>query len=84
MNIFEVSKFFQSEKKIRRASWDPREYIHNPCDMLEYVYVNRSSVTMKKDGDKWEMIYSNHLSKEYWMPGLEDLLAEDWELYNEN
>lgn len=72
MNLREIVKEVNAEKgyKIRRKSWGNPRYI---------VYIKPHTINFFKCGD------ANFNMNEFdpWSPNSEDILAEDWEFYEE-
>ena len=77
MNIFEAAKLLKDGKNIRRSSWEPEEYVNELAGMIT-VYKNFKYYKLG-NGKKFDPTDLETCLGEDSL-GLEELLAEDWEL----
>lgn len=82
MNIIEAAKLIKKGKKLRRVGWDKETYICKSCipNSIEqyfrqecYYLDSRVSLKMQK---------RSGLCQQFMEFGPDDLLADDWELFN--
>lgn len=79
MNIVAAAHYLKAGYRIRRACWEPEEYLYEIGDMLEKREIHESTVF--KDGkiERLRYLGHNHIAS----IGLGELLADDWEVITE-
>ena len=78
MNISIAAHYLKIGYRIRRACWEPEEYLYELADMLERVEVHHSSSFNDKTAKFVEHRYVGHGGPA--LVFLQDLLADDWEI----
>jgi len=79
MDIKTAAHYLKMGYRIRRACWEPEEYLSEVADMIDKVEVGYSH--------PWDEATKTFLEKRYvstighsYSAGLADLLADDWEI----
>ena len=80
MNISTAAHYLNTFYKIKRKEWTGNTYLfYNGFNIVRFIENGGKYVTFENR----KMIYHNYSITDEWLPTIEDLLADDFEIYME-
>jgi hypothetical protein len=78
MHIMAAARYLEVGYRLRRANWEPEEYIYELAGMIEGIEISYSNIW---DTQQEKIIEHRHIgSPGFFQFQMQDLLADDWEV----